>query len=498
MRRSSVLFHLFGAVGLVGLLSGCGSGGEGAPSGPVSGNASGTAAASGTITGFGSIFVNGKKFEANGVEVRRDGVTEQCDIDSRPANRCGLKEGMTVKVSGAFSGSSHRASTITQEDTVEGPITGKVQVGQSNGTLTILGQTVLVDETTVFDDNIGPTKLDNLAVSEVVEISGFVKDGTSGIIVASFIEKKAGATGCNAICEIKGIVKGHNHSLTTFQIGGLTVVYNNTTDTSDMPVPSGSNWDTLFVEVKGKALSGTTLTATKVEPENRGVGDNVDEFEVEGFVRQAGTPNGNIIDFTIGTTPVQTTANTEFRGGTIDEIVVDAKLSAEGRFANGILTAKHVKFHASVRLEGNATINGNTLTLAGLPGVTITVNSQTEIRDGGNTITLNDLRGNHIRVRGRVSGPSSVIATRIVRRSVEPDNDVDLQGPVQVVSNPNLTILGVTVNTAALNDNDFEGLNDQPIGRAAFFNAVKVGTLVKVKGRLNGAVVTWREAELED
>ena len=82
---------------------------------------------------------------------------------------------------------------------------------------------------------------------------------------------------------------------------------------------------------------------------------------------------------------------------------------------------------------------------------------------------------------------------------------------MQVVSNPNLTILGVTVNTAALNDNDFEGLNDQPIGRAAFFNAVKVGTLVKVKGHLNSvqvrntrepdgviAVVTWGEAELED
>ena len=497
MRRSSVLFHLLGAVGLVGLLVGCGGGGEGAPPGPVTGSASGSAASSGTITGFGSIFVNGKKFEANDVEVRHDGITERCNISSSLANRCGLKEGMTVKVSGAFSGSSHRASTITQEDTVEGPITGKVQVGQSNGTLTILGQTVLVDETTVFDDNIGPTKLDNLAVSEVVEVSGFVKDGANGVIVASFIEKKAGA-GCTAGCEIKGVVKGHNHSLTTFQIGGLTVVYNNTTDTSDMPVPSGSNWDTLFVEVKGTALSGTTLTATKVEPENRGVGDNVDEFEVEGFVRQAGTPNGNIIDFTIGTTPVQTTANTEFRGGTIDEIVVDAKLSAEGRFANGILTAKHVKFHASVRLEGNATINGNTLTLAGLPGVTITVNSQTEIRDGGNTITLNDLGGNHIRVRGRVSGPSSVIATRIVRRSVEPDVDVDLQGPVQVVSNPNLTILGVTVNTAALNDNDFEGLNDQPIGRAAFFNAVRVGTLVKVKGRLTDGIVTWREAELED
>ena len=201
-------------------------------------------------------------------------------------------------------------------------------------------------------------------------------------------------------------------------------------------------------------------------------------------------------DFFIGSTHVQTTASTEFRGGTIDEIVVGAKLSAEGRFANGILTAKHVKFHESVRLEGNATVNGSTLTMAGLPGVTITVNSQTEMRDGGNTITLNDLDGNHVRVRGRVSGPSSVIATRIELRS--PDSDVDLQGPVQNVSNPNLTILGVAVDTSGISKDSFEGLNGQLIGRAAFFNAVTVGTLVKVKGRLINGIVTWRELELED
>ena len=273
MRRSSVLFHLLGAVGLVGLLVGCGGGGEGAPPGPVTGSASGSAASSGTITGFGSIFVNGKKFEANDVEVRHDGITERCNISSSLANRCGLKEGMRVKVSGTFSNSSHRASTITQEDTLEGPITSKVQVDASNGTLTVLGQTVLVDETTKFDDGSAPLKLNSLAVGDVVEVSGFVKDGANGVIVASFIEKKAGA-GCTAGCEIKGVVKGHNHSLSTFQIGGLTVVYNNIiTDTSDMPVPSDSNWDTLFVEVKGRALSGTTLTATKVEPENRGVGE---------------------------------------------------------------------------------------------------------------------------------------------------------------------------------------------------------------------------------
>ena len=55
------------------------------------------------------------------------------------------------------------------------------------------------------------------------------------------------------------------------------------------------------------------------------------------------------------------------------------------------------------------------------------------------------------------------------------------------------------MNTSGFSDpDDFHGQNDQPIGRAAFFDAVTVGTLVKVKGRLNGAVVTWREAELEN
>ena len=497
MRRSSVLFHLLGAVGLVGLLVGCGGGGEGAPPGPVTGSASGSAASSGTITGFGSIFVNGKKFEANDVEVRHDGITERCNISSSLANRCGLKEGMRVKVSGTFSNSSHRASTITQEDTVEGPITSKVQVDASNGTLTVLGQTVLVDETTKFDDGSAPLKLNSLAVGDVVEVSGFVKDGANGVIVASFIEKKAGA-GCTAGCEIKGVVKGHNHSLTTFQIGGLTVVYDNRTDIGNMLIPNGSNWNNIFVEVKGRTLTGPTLTATKIEPEDDDVANRVDEFEVEGFVTEV----RELGHFFIGTTHVQTTANTEFRGGTVDEIIVGVKLSVEGRLANGILTAKEVKFEDGVKLEGNIAainLNAKTFTITGLTGVTISVNSQTEFKanGGNNIIGLDDLFANdHVRVRGRVGSNNSIIATRVDKRSAS--GDVDLQGPVQAVSNPNLTIFGVTVDTSGILDNEFKGLNDGAIGRAAFFNAVKVGTLVKVKGQLEGPVVTWREVEVED
>ena len=488
MRRSTILFNLFGAVGLVGLLSGCGSGGGGAATG-TGGVASGSSAASGTVTGFGSVYVNGKKFETNDVEVRHDGITERCSID--PSNHCGLKEGMTVTVAGSFNGDQRSASTVSQKDAVEGLVQSVAADGLS---LVVMGQTVLVDNTTLIDDNIqGRNILNLVAGTDSVEVNGHIMPG--GVIQATFIEKKPTGT---VTPEVRGFVTGHDAVARTFQIGGLTVVYNNNTIIGDMPIPSGSNWNGLFVEVKGTVFnSGTsTLTATKVEPENQGLGNNMDEFEVEGFVRQVDGPG----DFFIGTTRVLTTANTQFRGGTIDEIVVGAKLSAEGRLANGILTAKHVKFQDSVKLEGNiATINGSSFTITGIPGVTISVNSQTEFKaNGGNTITnLNDLQvGNHVRVRGRVSGSSSVIATRVEQRSA--DTDVDLQGPVQLIVAQNLTILGVAVDTSTISNDNFKGLNEQVIGRAAFFNAVEVGTLVKVKGRLDVGTVTWREAELED
>jgi hypothetical protein len=319
------------------------------------------------------------------------------------------------------------------------------------------------------------------------------------VIQATFIEKKAVGT---VTPEVRGYVKNHNDGTKSFQIGGLTVAYDNSTIIGDLPNPSGGNWNDLFVEVKGTTFnSGTaTLTATKVEPESQAV-QQADEFEVEGFVTRVDGPG----DFFIGSTHVQTTPSTEFRGGTIDEAVEGVKLSAEGRLADGVLTANHVKFHASVKLEGNVAsidITAKTFTITGLPGVTVNVNSLTEFKaNGGNRIIdLNDLSmGNHVRVRGSVGSGNSVIATRLEQRSG--DVDIDLQGPVQAASSPILTILEIQVdtNTSGFSDPDsFQGQNDQPIGQDAFFKFVTVGTLVKVKGRLINGVVTWREAELED
>lgn len=493
MRQGGELCTVLSIVILVGFLGGCGSGDS--VSASASGSGSGSASASGTVTGFGSLFVNGKRFETEGASVMVDGQAVPSCTVSR-SNTCGLQVGMTVKVAGSFDGPSYRATAIVQEDMLEGPITSKSQETSTSGTLTVLGQTVIVDETTRFDSGIN---LDALNVGDLIEVNGFVK--ADGEIVATFIERKSG-TGCGRDgCELKGFVTNHDHATMRFQIGGLTIVYDRDgippdTVIQDLPSPSGNNWNGLFVEVKGTRIEGTTLHAMKVERERERIGsaDDVDSFEIEGLVTQAGTASGQTIEFMIGTTTVRTTANTEFRGGTIDEIVVGAKLSAEGRVVNGVLIAKQVKFHESVRLEGDASVSGNTLTLAGLPGVTVIVNSRTELRDGGDRLSIHDLDGRHVRIRGRVAGGSSVIATRIQRRS--PDSDIVLQGPVQAINGDDIVILGVTVDTGTINR--FESVSGSSVSRSSFLAEVSVNSIVKVKGERRGAIVFWDEAELED
>ena len=474
MTTSRWIFSLVSMIGLAGLLAACGS--DGVPSvsasGSGSGSGSGSASASGMITGFGSVIVNGKRFDTS---------SSSFTVDGQSGSQSDLKVGMTVTVNGLFNGTQRSASTVLQKDAVEGLVQSVAADGLS---LIVMGQTVFVDNRTLIDDNIpGRSILNLVAGTDHVEVNGHIRP--NGVIQATFIEKKL----INVTPEVRGFVTNHNDGAKTFQIGALTVNYA-TAPISDMPAPNASNWNGLLVEAKGTVFTAaaTTLTATNVEPENQGIGDQVDEFEVEGYVTQVrGTG-----DFFIANSRVQTTGNTEFRGGSVDEIVVGAKLSAEGRWENGVLLAKHVKFHESVKLEGDIeTIGSNSFRLTALPGVTVTVNGQTEFKDAN----LGGLSsGDHVRVRGRVSRSNPVIATRVDLRSA--DNDVDLQGPVQASSGSDLVILGVAVDTDPITR--FESVSGSSMSRAGFLAEVRVNSLVRVKGKLNGPTVRWEEAELED
>jgi hypothetical protein len=153
------LLAAFGVLMLLmaGAMPGCG-GGVG-----TGGTGDGHAFVSGSVTGFGSVFVNGIRFDDSSA------VVEDGDDGRRGSGD--LRLGMTVEVeSGPIqagaAGSSATATRIRFDSALLGPVQSIDPAGPA---FTVLGQRVTVDDTTVFDDNL-PFRLASLGVDQVVEV----------------------------------------------------------------------------------------------------------------------------------------------------------------------------------------------------------------------------------------------------------------------------------------------------------------------------------------
>jgi hypothetical protein len=444
------------------VLSACGGGGS---SGGIGGTGNNPDVAVGTITQFGSVWVNGVEYDTRDTTIR---------IDDNPGAESDLRIGMVVRVDGSISGA--RAGEIT----VDGAVKGFVEQVVDANRMIVMGQTVQIDNTTRFENNVRPV------VGNRVEVHGLVAG--DGVISAGYIERKT--TAPTPPFAVKGVVKNQSTAAQTFQIGTLTVVYAGAT-IGDMP---GGLWNGLEVEVKGSTCAAApvcgTLTASKVEPNGVDVSGS-EKAEVEGVV-SAVRAGG----FTLGGVQVTTSATTRYEGGLAADLIVGSKVEVEGTVSGGTIAATKVSFRDAVRIEGDiASISGNTLTIAGVGSVSISVPSFAELRD---VASVGDLAvGNHLRLRGKLGSGNSMVATRLELRSDTPDPDLELQGPVTALTaETSVTVLGVAVPTSAITS--YQNTSGTTISRAAFFAAVKVGSLVKAKGERNGATVTWRELELEN
>jgi hypothetical protein len=468
--KHATLFATLGAGFCVLTALSCSGGGGGGTGATASSSVS-----SGAITGFGSVILNGKEYDTQ---------SSSFLVDGQSGSQTDLKVGMVVTVNGSLSSTGVRtATTITQDDVVEGQIQS---VGADR--IVVLGQTVLIDNGTVFDNNITPNNISGLAPGQLVEVNGFVTG--KGLITATRIEKKT----LPATCEVKGIVENHNSGAQTFTIGDLRVNYIGGAGISDMPDPASNAWNDVLVEVKGSPCGQltTTMNAATVEPERINVA-NADEIELEGAITLFTSP----ASFTVNGVPVVTNANTNFEGGVAGDLAFGVEVEVAGSLTNGVLTAKEVSFRDNVEIEGDVIgVAGSapsfTITIAGLSPITVSTDAQTEFKDGLVVVAI----GDHIRVRGRPTGTTTVIAAEVERLS--PDPRVILEGAVQLFVNPNsVTVLGVLIDTSTFTDGQFEGPNEAPISKTAFFTALNVGTLVKAQGEWNGVSVDWREIEIE-
>jgi len=476
------------ATSMLSVFAGCGgssSGGAAAtPSAttPPVGGIGRNGIAVGPISTFGSVVVNG---------VRYDTSTASFTIDDASGTEDDLRVGDVVTVTGTIddNGTTGTAETVTFDDSVKGPVESVDIVGSQ---LVVLGQTVLVRPETSFDDGFATPSLEGVNVGQIVEVSGQID--ANGNIVATRLEPKPAGTQF----EVHGTVSNLDSANMRFNINNLVVDYNSAT-LDNFPGGQISNGD--FVEAKGTSLGAASeLLAAQVELESLVPGaTDGDRVEIEGFITRFASAQ----DFDVAGLPVTTNASTTFVGGAAADLGLNIKVEAEGDIdANGVLVATKVDIRRSKAVRMIATADSvdaanNSLVVL---GITVTVDALTRLEDKSNAdvdpLTLAGVNaGDYLEIRGSEfpTGSGTILATIFERE--DPDTEAILQGFVESVSDPSIVILGVTVNTSGA---IFRDVNDTPISAADFFNQVAPNSLVKAKGsEVSDTTISATEVEFE-
>ena len=292
------------------------------------GGMTGTGISAGRITGFGSIYVNGVRYNVDQAAFYRDGAVASGQGDFH------IGEFVTVTTSSSDSTTSV-AAQVSFNSLIMGEVTAISADGQS---LEVMGQTVTTDELTMLH---GMTQLTDLVLGNVVEVSGV--RNAEGTITASSI-KLAQATYPNdgSLLKLEGSVQDLLAEQQSFRLGNLTVDYSTAQLEGFL---SHSLADGVYVEVETQqALQGLVLIASKVKlksgkldfPQNALI-------ELEGAVTTIETNTDTSSRFTLNNQVIVTDANTQFMGMSVADIVLDALLEVEGYInSTGELRASRV------------------------------------------------------------------------------------------------------------------------------------------------------------
>jgi hypothetical protein len=348
---------LAAAIGSAAILIACGGGSGGTVvaggSGSGSGGSGGTGAvAGGSITGFGSIILNGVRFDDGTAGITLDDDKNSTDAD--------LRLGMTVDIEGdvAADGTTGNAISIAGRSFVQGPIS---TINTATNQITVLGVTVTLTPRTVYD-GAGVTGLNTLAVNDDVEIYGLPNGAQA--LKATRIERitNQNQTGQNqtgqnqtgqnqtgqnqtgsGITEVRLTGTVQNVTSSRFKINDITVQYRSA---GLVNLPNGVVAG-MVVRVKGSLSSNPSGI----------VASNVRQVSFVPAIkeRQYATLEGLVTKFTSAT-------DFEMNGlkvnvpdsGTITGIAaLDSRVEVEGTGSNGVLVASKVRFQDENKVRQN-------------------------------------------------------------------------------------------------------------------------------------------------
>jgi hypothetical protein len=430
----------------------------------------------GSVSGFGSVIVNGVHYETDDAAISVNGV---------PAVEADLQVGYVVVIQADIlaDGEGSQATRIDFSHDVIGPLMA-VDIVQSRAT--VLGQVVEVNDSTAYGPGIEPASVEGLALlpaGQVLRVSGFV--GSDDEILVTRVE--LGTPGADL--EVVGVVASLDVTAHTFEIGGLVVNYSGATVEGFLDgVPVFGD----RVEVSGSLLgmAGELSAAEIKRKESESSFGEDDQLEVEGLV----TALMSASSFRVSGIQVLTSPATEYSGGDASMLRLNARVEVEGLLdSSGLLVAEEIEFRpdGESRIEalaGPINLAAGTLEIL---GILVQASALTSFEDksfaGLRRFSLADINpGDQLRVVGNesVDAPGTVASTRIERR--EKIDDLKIKGIATNVSASTFSILGVTVTT-----------NNQTDIQDNFF-AIADGRLVEAEVDDTGGSVVATRVEIKN
>lgn len=323
--------------------------------------------ASGPIAGFGSVILNGTRFDDSRAHVTIDGAT------SMPSQ---LRLGMLAQIEGSKSDASVTPTLLIkalgEADTIKVWSIAQGNVGQliSTKSFTVSGMTLLIDEGTVLD---GATSLDSLTTQSIVKVWGQPANADFTQWVVTRLEVLAGAS--DTITTGKVSVSSAMVSLNGYTLTGSSQTL------TDGQLVRVVGTDTLN-NSEGRTLAVTKLTALADTPAALPA---LGYAELQGIVTSVlGTSTGLPIKVTkimLGAAMVDLSNATVKPAGA--QIVKGALIEVEGNWNAGVLTAKVVEVKSAqerqeVEIQGtidqfistsNFTVRGQVCDASGLTKV---------------------------------------------------------------------------------------------------------------------------------
>ena len=504
------------AIVIFSTLTACSSG-----DGSTAGGATGVTS-SGVVTGFGSVFVNGVRYQTENARIIS--ADDDSVILENPSNaqlQSVLGVGQVVTVRGTRTDDSNGvADTVRFDDELVGEITA---VSAGDGSFVVLGQTVSVTPDTIIDDSIieaarggaeipndvrvgdVPETLDQLlSAGMLVGVSGFPSQNGLEATRIEDVSAQTGVGGGQLEAEVKGFVR--NLVPGQFEINGLTVIYDDgdldSEDFSSLTLGNGQ-----YVEVHGTALSATMIDASRIELEDHFVDDDFDsgEIEIEGVIQQVrpdvqGT-GGMIV---INGLEVRVNDVSPFSEGL--RVEIKGFLQTDGSV---VITRLQDESEDTVRTEDIA-VSADATSFVTRLGLTISPSERSRLEDDtlndDDNLSINAFLGNVTGQRVEARGFPLDGGTAWTRLEIEDDNDQDcrLRGPVANITGDaadfSFTIEGVVIDVSQVSDNNFEAAG--AFGRTAFFNQLSPGAIVQAKSDVSGSgcvngTLTAREIEFE-